>query len=448
VSPSLPGRVGRYEVVALIGTGAFATVFQARDDRLDADVALKVLAENHSFDPEIRGRFITEGHLLRRVDSPHVVSVFDLGETDAGQPFLVLDLATGGDLGTRRRSLGPPGGDGAVAGRHILRVAEQVALALGALHAEQVVHRDVSPGNLLIRSGQHPTSTTAGGGLLRPGERLMLADLGLSKDLAQASGLTVGAGTAGFTPPEQGEGGWVDARADIWSASALLVWLALGRGPGDDHSWRRELLDLGWLPPMVDELARGLAPEAEERHPTAAVWAAALRTAADPPVAVSTSGPWAPMAEGPPKVPVGTGASAPSRRRSAIKAAMAVAAAVLLVAGGWWLADGTGGSDGTVETTRTLADGQVQVTASAGDLRVSATGPEILRVGEAGTFTAEVDGAAHYVWLAPDGTPYTDVATLVVLPSSPGVTTVRLVGLDGDGDMVSAQRAVRVRATS
>ncbi len=62
-----------------------AAVFRARDDRLDADVAIKVLAENYSFNPDVRERSISEGHLLRRVDSPHVVKVFDLGETDAGQ---------------------------------------------------------------------------------------------------------------------------------------------------------------------------------------------------------------------------------------------------------------------------------------------------------------------------------------------------------------------------
>lgn len=447
MSPSLPGKVGRYEVVALIGTGAFATVFRARDDRLDADVALKVLAENHSFDPEIRGRFITEGHLLRRVDSPHVVSVFDLGETDAGQPFLVLDLATGGDLGTRRRSLVRPGADGAVASSDVLAVAEQVALALGALHAERVVHRDVTPGNLLIRSGLRPAlPASTADRLLRPGERLMLADLGLSKDLAVASGLTVGAGTAGFTPPEQGEGGWIDARADIWSASALLVWLALGRGPGEDDTWRRELLWKGWLPGLVDELSRGLAPEAGDRHPTAAAWAGALRAAAAPIAPAPTPRP-STAGGGPPDGPTGT-TSALRGRRSVRRGAAAAAVAVVLVGGGWWLGDRVDSGDGTERTTRTLADGRVRVTASAGDLRVSTTGPEAVRVDEPATFTADVSGATHYVWFAPDGSPYTDEPTLVVRPTSPGVTTIRLVGLDGDGDMVSAEQTLRVRPAS
>lgn len=133
MSPIVPRQLGRYAVIELLGIGAFATVFRARDDRLDADVAIKVLAENHSFNPDLRERFISEGHLLRRVDSPHVVKVFDLGETDAGQPFLVLDLAAGGDLLTRRRALGAEG----PSLDDVLAVAEQVAAALGALHAER-----------------------------------------------------------------------------------------------------------------------------------------------------------------------------------------------------------------------------------------------------------------------------------------------------------------------
>lgn len=262
MSPTVPRRFGRYDVSEVIGTGAFATVFRARDARLDADVAIKVLAENHSFVPDLRERFISEGHLLRRVDDPHVVKVFDLGETDAGQPFLVLGLATGGDLVARRRAV--------VADRvsidEVVEVAGRVAAALEALHTEHVVHRDVTPGNLLI----HGLGGSVPSRVLAPGERLMLADLGLSKDLAVASGLTVGAGTAGFTPPEQGEGGWVDPRADIWSASSLLVWLATGSAPDPSRAWRDRLVDQGWPKGAVEELDRGLQERSDDRHPSAA----------------------------------------------------------------------------------------------------------------------------------------------------------------------------------
>ncbi len=397
-------------------------------------MAIKVLAENHSFDPDLRERFITEGHLLRRVDSPHVVSVFDLGETDAGQPFLVLDLATGGDLAGRRRSAVEAGGDEAISGHDILTVADQVALALDALHAENVVHRDVSPGNLLIRSSH--AAAPPDGGLLGRGERLMLADLGLSKDLAVASGLTAGAGTAGFSPPEQGESGWVDVRADIWSASALLVWLARGHGPDDAGRWRDDLVGLGWPTGVVDELGRGMSAAPADRHPTAESWVAALRGAVDPPV-TRTPAPSAAAA-------AAVSASPAPRHRPLWQRALAVGAAVaLLVGGGWWLGRRSA-DDGPDQTTRTLEDGQVEISVTEGGVELSMVGPESVTVGEEATFTAEVSGADHFAWLAPDGLFYPDEPTLVVRPASEGSTTVRLISLDDDGDVVLAERDLQV----
>jgi len=429
VRPNLPRNLGRYGVVEVIGTGAFATVYRARDDRLDADVAIKVLAENHSFDPDLRERFITEGHLLRRVDSPHVVKVFDLGETDAGQPFLVLDLAAGGDLVARRRDLN---------GRvntlsDLLTVARQVAAALGALHAERVVHRDVTPGNLLIHGRSEGPLT----GLLGPGERLMLADLGLSKDLAVASGLTAGAGTAGFTPPEQSSGGWVDPRADIWSASALLVWLVLGTAPKLGGAWRDQFAASGWPLALIDELAQGLAPQPSDRHPTATAWVDALESATTPqPAPVH-----APVAVAPSTEPS-------SDRRLRVALAASVVAA-LLVAGGWWLGR-QGGDAGSYGHTRTekLANGLTRATATVAGARIAITGPASVPVGRRVTFTAGISGMQHSQWLAPDGRSYEDEPSLVVQPSSEGVTLVRLLGQTPDGDVAIAELRVSVRPTS
>lgn len=75
-------RVGRYTVGDVLGFGSFATVYRGVDDRLDADIVLKILAENHSLNPEIRERFIAEGRALRRVHSPYVVAVHDIGESE------------------------------------------------------------------------------------------------------------------------------------------------------------------------------------------------------------------------------------------------------------------------------------------------------------------------------------------------------------------------------
>ena len=105
-----PDRIGRYRVTGVVGAGGFATVLRAEDERLEDEVAVKVLAENHSLDPDVRDRFLSEGRVLRRIDSPHVVRVLDLGETDRQQPYLVLELADRGDLATRVEGLRATGG--------------------------------------------------------------------------------------------------------------------------------------------------------------------------------------------------------------------------------------------------------------------------------------------------------------------------------------------------
>lgn len=436
MSPSIPLRLGRYDVVELLGTGAFATVFRARDNRLDADVAIKVLAENHSFDPDLRERFISEGHLLRRVDSPHVVKVFDLGETAAGQPFLVLDLAVGGDLMTRRRALA--GQSPTLA--DLLAVAAQVAAALGALHAERVVHRDVTPGNLLIHGHSKEVSPSA---VLDAGERLMLADLGLSKDLAVASGLTKGAGTAGFTPPEQGEASWVDPRADIWSASALLVWLVIGTAPDPDGAWHTELADRGWPRPLLDELGRGLAPLPDDRHPTAAAWEHALQEAARPPLV------------GPPADVTSstgtTGRHSPEprerRRRHRLVVVGLALLTVVLLAGSWWIGQTYADSPTLYGRTWTErgAEGQVRATATLNRARVAIIGPDSVRVGQSASYRAETGGVVGHQWLAPDGRSYPDEPTLIIEAGSVGTTTVRLLGQSAQGDVLVAHLRVSVR---
>ena len=104
---SIPERVGRYWVREVIGTGAFGTVYRATDERLGVDVAVKVLAENHSLDADVRDRFIEEGRRLRRVRSPHLLAVYDLGETERVQPYLVLEWADRGDLWNRVAEAAP-----------------------------------------------------------------------------------------------------------------------------------------------------------------------------------------------------------------------------------------------------------------------------------------------------------------------------------------------------
>lgn len=261
--------IGRYRLEAKIGAGAFATVWRGYDDDLDVDVAVKVLAENWASRADVRERFLAEARLMRRIASDRVVRVFDLGELPDGRPYFVMDYIGGGSLADILAG-------GAVDPADALWWGADVARAVAALHAEGVVHRDITPANLLLRKN---SSSESGGG----SHRVVLADLGLAKSLAEASGLTQAVGTPAYMSPEQGRGdGGFDERADIYAIGGVTYALLTGRTPyvtssiGDVVA-RDPDLDPPSLEPLLhgavgeidDLLARALAYRVEERWPRA-----------------------------------------------------------------------------------------------------------------------------------------------------------------------------------
>ncbi len=155
-----PQTLGRLRRIRRLGSGGFATVWLYRDEQLDSLVAVKVLADIWSERADIRERFVEEARILRRADSDHVVRVHDIGETDDGIPYFVMTYA---DQGTVMDLIndGPlPHLDEAV------DLVTQAAEGLAVLHAQGIIHRDIKPQNLLLRSDdQH-------------GRRLLIADLG------------------------------------------------------------------------------------------------------------------------------------------------------------------------------------------------------------------------------------------------------------------------------
>ncbi|MFD0329804.1 serine/threonine-protein kinase [Streptacidiphilus monticola] len=202
-------KLGRYLLVDRLGAGSFATVWRAYDPELDTDVAVKVLADNWASNADVRERFLAEARLLRRISSPRVVRVHDVGVHE-DRPYFVMDYVRGGTLAERIGQCPP---------EEALRLAAEAGYAVQVLHSAGVVHRDVKPSNLLLDTEQTP-----------PG--VLVADLGSAKRLADASGLTVTTGTPAYMAPEQAfQTGGFDGRADVYALGVLTFELLTGQKP-------------------------------------------------------------------------------------------------------------------------------------------------------------------------------------------------------------------------
>jgi hypothetical protein len=282
----MPHRLGRYAVRRRIGSGGFATVWLAYDEQLDSPVAIKVLADNWTEDHQIRQRFLEEGRYLRKVESPHVVSVYDAGELDDGRPYLVMSYADQGTLADRLDVEG-------LTPAQAMEVVRQVGAGLQALHDRDILHRDIKPANVLFRSIE---------GADEHGVRAMVGDLGLGKSLDMSSRLTMIAGTPTYVAPEQASAQAPDARADQYSLAALAFLLLTGRPPFT-HLSLSDAMNPGTLPPVSTperpypeavELAlrRGLARDRDERYPTVTEFVDALEAAVGPSAAGPVTQPW------------------------------------------------------------------------------------------------------------------------------------------------------------
>lgn len=389
---STPSLLGRYPVRRRLGAGAFATVWLAHDEQLDSPVAIKVLADNWTEDLHVRQRFLEEGRFLRRVESPHVVSVYDAGELPDGRPFLVMSYADQGTLADRLE-LAP------LTRAQAVHVVAQAGAGLHALHQRGVLHRDIKPANVLFRTVELDGHTRV---------TAMLGDLGLGKAMDMSSRLTMIGGTPQFVAPEQARGEALDARADQFSLAAVTYLLLAGRAPYDHTSLTAAAEPApappmgGGLPDAVEAVVhRGLAVDREDRFPDVPAFVAALTAALDetfdgadePPAAWIPPDPSLTRVAGLPAAPgevPGVGSSAggasgtasagaarppmtpASRRRWAL---VGVVALVAGLTGGWALERGT-----TTEQRLQDARGRISVTVP-------------------GPWTAAVDAAG---WRPPD----------------------------------------------
>ncbi len=242
-SGSIIGRtLGHYRVLEEIGSGGMGVVYRAHDERLERDVALKVLPPGTLADDSTRKRFRKEALALSRLSHPNIATVFDF-DTQEGTDFLVTELIEGVTLDDKLAS-------GPLPEKEVIPIGLQLADGLGAAHREGVIHRDLKPGNLR----------------LTPEGRLKILDFGLAKRVDPADQATVTqsfseqrgpAGTLAYMAPEQLRGEKVDTRADLWAAGVVLYELATGRRPFEGLTTTA----------LADEILHAAAPSPQVLQP-------------------------------------------------------------------------------------------------------------------------------------------------------------------------------------
>ena len=207
-------RLGRYEVIRLLGAGGMGEVYLVKDERLEREVALKVLPTGTLADESARKRFRREALALSKLNHPNIETVYDF-DTEDGTDFLVMEYVAGQTLEEKLA-------DGALPEKEVVTLGGQVASALEEAHEQGVVHRDLKPGNIIVTSkGQTKLLDFGLARLLEP-----VAEGSQVQTISQ-SGSTVG--TMPYMAPEQLRAEKVDARTDIFALGAVLYEMATGQ---------------------------------------------------------------------------------------------------------------------------------------------------------------------------------------------------------------------------
>jgi len=257
-----------YTLEGEIGRGGMGVVFNARDERLKRQVAVKVLPPELAFREEIRLRFLREAETAARLSHPHIVPIHSVGEGRDGLVYFVMAYVDGESLGAKlkRRGRLPPD--------ESRRIMQETADALGAAHAFGIIHRDVKPDNILLEGSRG---------------RVVVTDFGIAKALSSTTGgatLTatgVAIGTPHYMSPEQAAGDReIDGRSDIYSLGVVAYQMLAGELPFQaptvpgilmKHITERAPLITDRRPEVPEDLAacvmRSLEKDPEDRWPTA-----------------------------------------------------------------------------------------------------------------------------------------------------------------------------------
>jgi serine/threonine protein kinase len=260
VAEDLTGRrLGHYRIDGVLGKGGMSVMYRATDIRLGRKVALKVIAEHLTEDPEFRERFVDEARNTSAIDHANVVPLYDFGEVD-GLLYIAMRLVDGSDLASLIK-------DGPLAPERALALLGQVAEALDNLHERGLVHLDVKPANVLVTSRE----STA--------EHVYVADFGLTRRGATGHRTRGGdfLGSPTYAAPEHLRGEPVDTRTDAYSLACVLFACLSGRPPfqgpvpeviqGHLNRDVPALTDYVSLPPAIDEvIRRGMAKNPKARY--------------------------------------------------------------------------------------------------------------------------------------------------------------------------------------
>ncbi|MDH3378316.1 MAG: serine/threonine-protein kinase [Gammaproteobacteria bacterium] len=200
-----------YRIEREVGRGGIATVYLARQESLDRDVALKVMSPALVSEPSFTERFLREGRTVAGLNHPSIVTIYDI-EVAEFQPYIAMEYLSGGSLKDKMRARVSP--------RTTLAVIGQIAAALSYAHRQGVVHRDVKPENILFRGRKSA----------------VLTDFGIAKTAAKDPSLTTAGiivGTPRYMSPEQADGRGADHRSDIYALGVILYELLTGTAPYD-----------------------------------------------------------------------------------------------------------------------------------------------------------------------------------------------------------------------
>jgi serine/threonine-protein kinase len=242
-----PGQqLDSYEIVELLGAGAYNESYKATDTRTGRTVVLKIPDPNLFADPATYSRYKREADVSRKLDHPAVQGAVDEGEKRT-EPYLVLSYVDGDSLSHRLSHTPAP-----FPIPTVIDWGRQLAEALAYLHSEGIIHRDLKPGNVLIG----------------PGDRLVVADFGTAQ-LAGARRLTFKhltglLGTPEYMSPEQAQGGRGDARSDIYALGVMMYEMLTGHTPFSGGDWMAVMAaHLQGTPKSITQLRPDVPPALE-----------------------------------------------------------------------------------------------------------------------------------------------------------------------------------------